>query len=213
MAHLGVRTPVRRRLVRSGFSFTDGSPDEVLNDWDALWWRADCAEILFSVLDHYREDLRRRLPDGFWDRARRWVDRVDNWAHADDLARVYSFVVEAAFADVRPDLDRWNAAEDGWERRISIVSLVHYSGRDAVFLPPEVMLPYLEAGVEDDRAIVQNAVGWVLRELSRHHPEATVDLLSRRGSGLTPAAWRRAVERLDPEVAASLPRPTGSRRR
>ena len=57
-----------------------------------------------------------------------------------------------------------------WLRRISIVSLIHYSGKNAVFLPLERALPLVAACLDDEREQVQKAVGWVLREPGNAYP-------------------------------------------
>lgn len=123
--HLGLRTPVRRKLVKAGFSFSDRGEEEVLGIWDGIWRSTEWADVMFAVLDHYRVKLKAGVPSGFWPLAVGWIDRVDNWAHADDLARVYSWALAADHDQVYPSLVAWNRLDQEWHRRVSIVSLIH----------------------------------------------------------------------------------------
>ncbi len=212
MTHLGIRTPERRRLVKKGFSFTDADPASVLGDWDALWWHTSIADILFMPLDAYRDP---RTHDAFesedptsthllWKTARRWIDRIDNWAHADDLARVYSWALHADPELVHPQLLEWNASPDEWKRRISLVSLIHYAGANSFFLPLDAVLPIVERSLDDDRATVQKAVGWVLREASDAHPTETAQFLEAHLPRLHISALRRATEHWAADARAEL---------
>lgn len=197
LRHLGLRTPVRRKLVARGFSFTDRVDAERLAIWDGIWHRADCADVMFAVLDDHRDRLRGGVDASFWPVASTWIDRIDNWAHADDLARVYSWAVAAQPDQVFPHLERWNAGDDEWERRISIVSLIHYSGKHAAFLPPDRVFPLVEACLDDGRDTVQKAVGWVIREMHGTYPDATMAFLELHRDRLSRSALRRATERMD----------------
>lgn len=202
--HLGVRTPVRRRLVKQGFSFTDGADDQVLNSWNVLWNTSSCADVMFTPLDYYRERLRAAIPPNFWETTQTWIARIDNWAHADDLARVYSWVLAADRDNVYPQLQAWNRMPGLWERRISIVSLVHYAGKNSFFMPVEAVLPLLENCLDDDRPLVQKAVGWVLRETSDAYPDDTVAFLSAHLDAVQPATLRRATHRFTPAMRDAL---------
>jgi len=134
---------------------------------------------------------------GFWETVQHWIDRIDNWAHADDLARVYSFALEAVVSGqgedlVFPTLEAWSRDDDRWRKRISIVSLIHYSGKNAVFLPPEPVLRLVANCVGDPRDSVYKAVGWVLRETMRKHPDEVDAFLETHADQLHPSAVRRA---------------------
>ncbi len=52
----------------------------------------------------------------------------------------------------------WNHAEGEWPRRISLVSLIQYSGKNAVFLPLKNVLPLVSNCLDDHRYHVQMAV-------------------------------------------------------
>ena len=62
------------------------------------------------------------------------------------------------------------------------MSLIHYSGKNAVFLPVEKVLPLVSNCLDDQRHYVQMAVGWVLREMGRVYGGEVTAFLETHGS-------------------------------
>lgn len=198
LVHLGLRTPLRRRRVKQGFAFTTGDDDAVLAAWDRIWQQADVADVMFAPLDHYR-DRAVEDPAAFWAIVSGWIDRIDNWAHADDLARVYSRALEASRAlegssdVVYAALVGWSTEPDQWRQRIAMVSLIHYTGKHANFMPPNDVLAVVANCVADDRAPVSKAVGWVLRETMKADKQAVLDFMATHEATMSAATRRRAL--------------------
>ena len=82
-----------------------------------------------------------------WPVVRQWIDRVDNWCHSDGLSAIYSRLLETN-------------GESEWRRRATLVSLIHYTGKNAIFLPVKKVLPLVSNCIDDHRYHVQMAVGW-----------------------------------------------------
>ena len=135
---------------------------------------------------------------------RKWPARVDNWCHADGLGSLYSWIFARDPAAVHPQLVKWNRADDQWLRRISLVSLIHYSGKNAVFVPPERALPLVTSCLKDERESVQRAVGWVLREMDTAYPVEVRSYIEEHARAMSSVALRRAIERRSPAVKAGL---------
>jgi 3-methyladenine DNA glycosylase AlkD len=57
------------------------------------------------------------------------------------------------------------------------------------------VLPLVTACLDDEREYVQKAVGWVLREMGRAHPEEIRAFIDKHGAAMSPAALRRAKGR------------------
>ena len=195
MRYVGIRVPALRQRVKQGFSFYALDASHILDIWDDLWMHSAWGDVLFAAEEHYRPVVRRQVTPDMWPVMRRWIARVDNWAHADVLSGLYSRLVEADRETVLPELQRWNVEEDLWPKRVSIVSLIHYTGKNAVFLPPDVVLPMVDNCVEDRRYYMQKAVGWVLREMWRVHPDEVGDYVQSVLPRIAPAAFTRAIER------------------
>jgi len=204
LEHLGIRFPELRKRVKQGFSFYDLPEDEVLAVWDALWRSSPYGDVLFAALEYYAPIVRKRVSPSLWPVIQHWSDRVDNWCHSDLLSSLYSRVLERYPEEVYPQIQAWNAAEGEWLRRISLVSLVHYSGKNAVFLPPGKVLPLVSNCFDDARHYVQTAVGWVLREMGQSYPDEVGHYLESHASELSASAFSRAIERRSPESRAAL---------
>jgi 3-methyladenine DNA glycosylase AlkD len=204
LEHLGIRFPELRRRVKQGFTFYDLPEEQVLDVWDALWRTSPYGDVLFAALEYYAPIVRKRVPPGLWPVIRHWSDRVDNWCHSDLLSGLYSRVLERYPDEVFPQIRAWNEAEGEWRRRMSIVSLVHYSGKNAVFLPPEQVLPLVSSCLGDDRHYVQTAAGWVLREMGQVYPEEIGAYLETHAAAMGATAFSRAIERRSPESRARL---------
>ncbi len=196
LVYAGVTVPERRKLSRTGFSFYDQSDHRILAIWDDLFMYSNNGDVLFCALDYLRLRVRQHAPPYLWPTIKNWVQRVENWAHADDMSWVFSYVLEANLEQVFPTLQEWNLAQELWPKRISIVSLIHYTGKNSAFLPPEVVLPMVERCVGDHRRYMQLAAGWVLREMSRKYPDAIVSFLTEHLTRIGSVALTRATARM-----------------
>ena len=199
MLYSGVRVPDRRKLGKKGFSFYDRAESEIVSIWDDLFMHSPNGDVLFCALDYLRFHVPKSVSPTLWQVIREWVKRVDNWAHSDDLSWVYSYVLEAYFDEVFPDLVHWNQTDDLWPKRISIVSLIHYTGKKAVFLPPDIVFPMVERCMADHRPYMQKATGWVLREMHRGYPDEVEEFLSAHLGVIGGAALSRSVEHMSKE--------------
>lgn len=204
MLYFGVLFPDLRKLVKKGFSFYGRSDGEVLNVWDELWRRSPYGEVLFAALEYYVPRAKKGGRPDLWPVIRQWIDRVDNWCHADNLSILYSWLLAQDESTVYPQLQQWNRSEELWRRRISITSLVHGTGKTAAFLPPEKVLPLVSNCIEDHRYYIDQAVGWVLRDMGQKHAEAIRAYLEANAAVMSNRAFTRAIERRDPDEAAVL---------
>ena len=204
LEHLGIRFPALRKRVKQGFSFYDLSADEVLAIWDRLWRTSPYGDVLFAALEYYGPRVTQRAGPALWPVMRRWHERVDNWCHSDGLSSLYSWLLAGDPAAVYPQLETWNRTEDQWLRRISLVSLIHYSGKNAVFVPLDRVLPLVTMCLRDDREYVQKAVGWLLREMGHAHPDAVRAYIEENITTISSVALRRAIERRGAREKATL---------
>jgi len=204
LEHLGISFPNLRRRVRQGFSFYSLPKQQVLEVWDALWKTSPYGDVLFAALEFYTPVVRKQVGPELWPVVREWIDRVDNWCHSDGLCAIYSRILETNLEEIYPQIVSWNTAESEWRRRISLVSLIHYSGKNAVFLPPKKVLPLVSNCIDDHRAHVQMAVGWVLREMGVVYGREVRRYLEANAERMSTPAFSRAIGRLDSEQRARL---------
>lgn len=173
LCFLAVRVPLITQTVRTGFSFYSRTPGEVLSIWDEIWTQSQYFEVMSAALTYY--SLNKNIdPRQVWGVLSRWISRVENWAHSDHLANIYSYLLPQIEPLVYPVLVAWNVADSQWLRRVSLISLIHYTGKNAVFMTPDRMFPLIATCVGDTQFYVQRAVGWVLREMSRQYSKEVI---------------------------------------
>jgi 3-methyladenine DNA glycosylase AlkD len=187
---LAIRVPVLREIATKRFALKELRAEERLEVHDYIWRRAAYYEALSVPLLYYR--ARKAKVERFeFDRIRHWIDRVDNWGHADDLGVTLSYYNEKFGGDVMPYLRALNRSGELWRIRVSIVAMLHYSGKNAVYLKPDTAFELIEPHLGDRRKYVANAVGWVLREYAKQHPDATATYVDARRERIAPTALRR----------------------
>jgi len=200
---LTIKVPVMRQVAREGFSFYDRSPEEILAIWNSVWFSSSCFEVMCIPLFYYDRQGRKISP-ATWPTLSTWSERIENWAHSDSLASIYSYQLAQNFDEVYKVLQTWNKAENQWLRRLSMVSLIHYSGKKAVFLPLDKVLPMLENCLDDERPYVQKAIGWVLREANYvYHAEISA-FIEQYLADLRGIAFSAATERFSAAERGAL---------
>lgn len=206
LKHLGIKFPALRRRVKQGFSFYALPEEQALEVWNALWQTSPYGDVLFAALEFYAPIVRKQVHPSLWRVMRTWSTRVDNWCHSDGLSAVYSRILERYPEEVYPQLVKWNDSNGEWLRRMSLVSLIHYSGKNAVFMPPKKVFPLISNCLNDERYYVQTAVGWVLREMGNVYKSDSMKYLETHASKMSAPAFSRATEKLNAKERTRLKR-------
>lgn len=102
------------------------------------------------------------------------------------------------FRFARPDGNGGHRVAPGYS------GVIHYTGNNAVFLPPEHVLPLVANCVADHRKYVALAVGWVLREVGQVYSDEVTKFLERHAASMSSRAYARAVEKRAPKERARL---------
>lgn len=200
---LAIKVPVLRQVAREGFSFYSQSSEEILAIWNAIWFNSPCFEVMSMPL-YYYERQGKNISPAIWPTLSTWSGRVENWAHSDDLASIYSGLLAKNFEEVYSVLQQWNNAENQWLRRLSMVSLIRPLREKVVFLPLDKALPMLENCLDDERPYVQKAIGWVLREANYvYHAEISA-FIEQHVADLRGIAFGAATERFSKAERSAL---------
>lgn len=137
---------------------------------------------------------------GIWCTIDLWLDDVDGWALEDVLAPAAwkCLLHDPAVLD---DMERWTTHPAVWRRRAALVYTLPYAkpGRD-----PERVLTWAAGYAPDPEWFIQKAIGWWLRELSKHDGARVVRFLQAHWHQLRGVARKEASRRLDPESARRL---------
>lgn len=204
LEHLGIKFPILRKRVKQGFSFYELEEKQILEVWDYLWQTSQYGDVLFAALEYYAPIVKKQVNPSHWSVMQNWSKRVDNWCHSDGLSAMYSRILENDPEKVYPQIVKWNQSKSEWLRRISLVSLIHYTGKNAVYLPLNKVLPLVSNCLNDERYYVQTAVGWVLREMGNVYPKEVKQYLENHIEKLSSIAFTRAIERMSIEEKVKL---------
>lgn len=189
---LAVRSAALTQVIGDGFSFYERPEGEILEVWSYIWFHSPFFEVMSAAANYYSLQ-KGEIASDTWPVLSTWPQRVENWAHADNLASIYAYLLPKVWPHVYDQLTKWNRSENQWLRRISLVSLIRYTGKKAVYLSPDEVLPLVENCLDDERFYVQKAVGWVLREMGHAHSEEVTQFIERHLSGIGAVAFTSAI--------------------
>lgn len=134
-----------------------------------------------------------------WDLLLSWVPDFDSWAIADHACSAISKRVMA-----QPDrLDRveeWTKSDHMWSRRAALVATLPWAKlpnpKPADDAARDRILGWAATYVADRDWFIQKAVGWWLRDLSKHAPDRTRAFLEGPGATLKAFARKEAAKYL-----------------
>ncbi len=203
LTYLNLKIPIVRAAFKEGFSFSERDVTEQWQIWDFVWHNSNIFEVMllssYFVAKRSIEELhqnRRRLL--------RWVDRVDNWAHSDELSSHYAKLVEHAPDIYLPVLETWSRSKNPWYRRQALVAPLFYSRFRKTYPPLKFLLRQIDSHIEDGHYYVQKGVGWALRECWNVYPKPTFEYLKKNAHRVPPAGWTAATEKLSPAQKKAL---------
>ncbi len=134
-----------------------------------------------------------------WDLVQTWVPDFDSWAIADHAASAISKRLQAdpARLDV---VEGWTTSDHMWSRRAALVSTLPWAKlsnpKPADLDTRERILGWAATYVQDRDWFIQKAIGWWLRDLSKHDADRTRAFLAEHGDQMKAFARKEAVKYL-----------------
>lgn len=192
---LGLRLPVMQDIEQTGFSFYKKPQDEILRVWDHVFKTSTIHEVMYLPLFYYRRH-KIQLDPVHWRVMKHWIDRVENWEHADALCQLYSILYERYPKLVLPTLKTWNHSTNSWKRRASIVSTIYYASKKRTPPSRQTVLSLMKPLLRDSNPYVQKGVGWQLREAYKLWPREILKFLESHVLELPTITFSYATEKL-----------------
>ncbi|MBL9056101.1 MAG: DNA alkylation repair protein [Rhodobacteraceae bacterium] len=164
---------------------------------DALW-QTDIHEARIAAAKLLTQ-ARLRPDDGAWALICSWVPQFDAWAIADHACDAGGRRLLADPSRVE-EVAGWTTAEDMWTRRAALVITLPWAKMN--FLKPqdieirERVLGWAAAYVADRDWFIQKAIGWWLRDLSKHDADRVRQFLSEHGAAMKGFARKEATKYL-----------------
>lgn len=195
LRYLNLKIPVVRKTYKKGFSFSGLPAKEQWAIWHHIWMKSEIFEVMlfcsYWVSSRPLEEISHHRKDLFT-----WVNRIDNWAHSDEMSAHYAKLLEHDLKGVLPVFEKWNQSKNPWLRRQSVVGLLFYSRFRKKHPKVKTLLGLIEVLLDDDHYYVQKGVGWALREAWNVYPRETFQFLKKHAHRIAPAGWTAATEKL-----------------
>lgn len=191
-----------------------GVPVPLIEDMARLWreactlderialaeglWESDIHEAKIAAAKLLTQ-ARMRPDDAAWDLICDWVQGFDAWAIADHAASAGARRLSADPARL-DRVEGWLGAENMWTRRAALVMTLPFTKQNHP-TPEEAaararVLEWCVRLAPERDWFIQKAIGWWLRELSKHDAPAVEAWLADHGAALKPFARKEASKRL-----------------
>lgn len=155
---LDLKAPVVRKAYSQGFSFSDESAETQWKIWNAIWNQSNVFEVMnMALIWAGSRSLEERHKYGATLLA--WLGKVDNWAHSDSLSDFYSELLEHYRQKYFRFFKNWNASENPWKRRQSMVGLFFYSRMRKKYVPFKTAIAFVDRHLLDNHYYVQKGIG------------------------------------------------------
>jgi 3-methyladenine DNA glycosylase AlkD len=191
---LGVRGPDIHRIASAAakeYRHAKLSLDDVIQIADRLWKTGTVEERALAALIVGK--FQRGLERHHWAHFDGWVDRLTNWAETDVLCgKILDPLLRKEPSLVRR-LKPWTRSKLRWRRRAAAVALVHIARHGGEHEAAFDICDRLAADRDD---MVEKAVGWLLKEISRTQPKAVARYLLDNIDRLSRTTVRYACEKL-----------------
>lgn len=190
--YLGVSVPQITELA-DGWRATRTMEERVALA-DALW-HTDIHEARIAAAKLLRQ-ARMRPDDGAWALICSWVPQFDAWAIADHACDAGQRRLLADPSRVET-VESWTTSEHMWSRRAALVITLPWAKMN--FLKPqdleirERVLGWAASYVTDRDWFIQKAVGWWLRDLSKHDADRVRAFLAIHGETMKAFARKEAM--------------------
>ncbi len=149
--------------------------------WDRPLFECKMAAVILLT------DRRRLLEAEDGDLVEHFLRTSGTWALVDGLASDVMGSLTDRFPELLSVLDRWAADDDFWIRRSALLTLLGPLRRGELANWAR-FTEYAEAMLGEREFFIRKAIGWVLRETAKKHPDLVADWLAprvHRASGLT----------------------------
>lgn len=161
----GIKTPQRKKLVQQ-FVKQHGQPK---NLWQL--WQQDKREMQYAVVDML--DKQKQLPESTFADIERFVLCKSWWDTIDPLA-VRTVGKLAQQHDADEWITRWRDSDSFWLRRVCLLFQLKYKDQTDVGL----LHALIKENQHSDEFFIQKAIGWAIRELSKHNRSGAEQILA-----------------------------------
>jgi 3-methyladenine DNA glycosylase AlkD len=197
---VGVPVPILRELAKVFCGQNSLTLSQACDLMDELCHLGSREEILAGIF--ILGGFGKKATQISWARIQPWLDALDNWETCDQLASNIVGAVVAADLNLVDELLKLTASPNPWKRRFALAtaSELNHKGR----VHPVETFRICELLVGDTEPAVRKALGWALKEASKHTPDQVFAFLLKHRGEIHSSALREAAEKLNPEQKTQL---------
>lgn len=192
---LGVPNPATNELTKSWRQAL--TTEQRVSLADALWgtgiFEARIAAGKLLTQARIKDD------EAVWELMQSWVPDFDSWAIADHACSAIAKRLQAQPARL-DTVERWTQSDHMWTRRAALVSTLPWAKmnnlKPADQQARERILGWAAAYVPDRDWFIQKAIGWWLRDLSKHDAARARAFLDAHGAQMKGFARKEAAKYL-----------------
>ncbi|UCF19070.1 MAG: DNA alkylation repair protein [Gemmatimonadota bacterium] len=199
---LGVRAADIRRLAGAAakeYRQAKLDIEDMFPTAQRLWSSGVLEERMLAVV--ILSKFQRHLDSSHWKRLDAWVDTLSNWAETDGLCTDLLAPLLRNEPVLVKRLKPWTRSRNRWRRRAAAVSLVPLARRGEEHA---AAIEIFDRLAEDRDDLVEKAIGWLLKEISRTQPQEVSDYLLRNIDRLSRTTVRYACEKLPKRLRARV---------
>ena len=194
--YLGLTNPQIADLVAQWRADLDS--DDRVRLADHLW-RTDIFEARVAAAKLLTQARIRPDDSAAWALIASWTPDFDSWAIADHacMAGQKRLVADPSRLD---EVAEWVRSDHLWTRRAALVSTLPWTKQNhpkaEEIAARERILGWCATLVRDHRWFIQKAIGWWLRDLSRHDAPRVRAFVAEHGEAMKPVARKEALRLL-----------------
>ncbi len=162
-------------------------------------WRTDIFEARLAAAKLLTQARLRPDDATAWELIASWCPDFDSWAIADhaSMAGQKRLIANPTRLD---QVEKWTMSDHMWTRRAALVITLPWTKQNnpkpAEIDARERILGWAAGYVSDHQWFIQKAIGWWLRDLSKHDPDRVVAFIDEHGEAMKPFARKEALRQL-----------------
>lgn len=186
--YLGIKTPLRRSLVKEFFANHGLPPLSELNALVERLWQMPYREYQYTALGFLGKREKDLTPEHV-PLLETLLTTKSWWDTVDGLAATQVGGLFARFPEIRDThIGRWRRRENIWLRRTTLIFQLRYKENT----DEDLLFSLINENLTDKEFFIQKAVGWSLREYSKSSPTAVQQFVA--DTDLSPLAHREALK-------------------
>ena len=189
-------TPAVRNIAKESFAWVRTIPKaELFGLCEGLHDSGTWEQRTIAFEWAYR--IRRQFTAQDFTRFESWLAQyVDGWSSCDDFCTHAFGDLIFKFPEHIPRVKTWIPSDNRWFRRGAAVVMIYGVRREQRFGDCFEIADLLLMDGDD---LVQKGYGWMLKEISKHDPQAVFEFVMQRKDRMPRTALRYAIEKLPPE--------------